>query len=342
MPTYNGEKFLRPAIEGILNQTLTNFELIVIDDASTDSTPRILAEIQDDRLILLRNDHNLGIAGATNEGLAVARGEYVALQDHDDVSLPHRFQTEVEFLTTHPGTALVGSDCVLIDGEGARVDVQVRPEDDLALRWELLLQNPFHHTSVMARLSVVREAGGYSSDPSLRFAEDYDFISRIALRHPVANIKEPLVLWRRHSATATSKNQSQQTLAGEIISFRNISAMNSAGDEQRNKFSGMRAFLLSPAGRIPELPARQVAEGLEFLCEIRETFYRFHSFPRSAVTKHRQALNWIWGKHAVALGLRAPWDWRSRVRIFFLGLQCLQSAFFASIWGFGGQPREPR
>src|SRR3984885_13637441 len=84
MPTYNGERLLPPAIESILNQTFPNFELIVIDDGSTDNTPRILTEFDDDRLIILTNDRNQDIAAATNRGISAARGEYVALQDHDD------------------------------------------------------------------------------------------------------------------------------------------------------------------------------------------------------------------------------------------------------------------
>src|SRR5574337_525468 len=90
MPTYNGERFLRAALESILGQSFRDFEVIVIDDGSTDSTPAILREFaaKDPRVIVLTNDHNLGIAGATNRGLAVARGEYIALHDHDDISLP--------------------------------------------------------------------------------------------------------------------------------------------------------------------------------------------------------------------------------------------------------------
>jgi glycosyltransferase involved in cell wall biosynthesis len=355
MPTYNGEKFLRPAIESILEQTFTDFELIVIDDASTDTTPRILAEFRDDRLLLFRNDCNLGIAGATNKGLAVARGEYLALQDHDDVSLPHRFQTQVAFLTAHPDVALVGSNCILIDGEGARVGIQVQPEDDLVLRWELLVRNPLHNTSIMARLSAIRETGGYSADPSFHFAEDYDFISRLAMRHRVANIKEPLVLWRRHSTTATWRNQSQQTLAAGAISFCNLcelDEMAASGNGARQKraeaeelylaYLGLRAFLLTPPRQFPTLPPEQVISGMKYLCEIRATFYRCYSFPRSAVTKHRRVLNWTWGKHAVALAVRAPWDWRSRLQIFFLGVRCLLAASFAAFWSPGTQPEEQR
>src|SRR5580658_530 len=115
MATYNGEKFLRPAIASILDQTFRDLELIVVDDASTDRTESILRDFKDDRMVVLRNHRNLGIAGATNRGLNAARGQYIALQDHDDISLPHRFQTQVEFLNSHPDIAVVGSAATLID-----------------------------------------------------------------------------------------------------------------------------------------------------------------------------------------------------------------------------------
>ncbi len=124
MPTYNGERFLRPAIESILNQTFRDFELIVIDDGSRDQTAEILREFaaRDNRILVLTNERNLGIAAATNRGLAAARGEFVALQDHDDISLPHRIQTELEFLHSHPEIALVGSAATLIDENGVAYD----------------------------------------------------------------------------------------------------------------------------------------------------------------------------------------------------------------------------
>jgi glycosyltransferase involved in cell wall biosynthesis len=141
MPTYNGERFLRPAIESILNQTFRDFELILIDDGSNDSTPRILADLKDkdkdNRLIVLTNQRNLGIAGATNRGLAAARGEYVALQDHDDISLPHRFQTQVDFLDSHPTVALVGSAATLIDENGVNHGDFPQPCEEIDLKWEL-------------------------------------------------------------------------------------------------------------------------------------------------------------------------------------------------------------
>jgi hypothetical protein len=113
-------------------------------------------------------------------------------------------------------------------------------------------------------------------------------------------------------------------------------------EELHRAYLGFRAFTLTPAGEFPTLPPEQVISGLRFLCESREDFYGLYGFPRSAVAKHRRALNWTWGKHATALAIRAPWDLRSRAEILWLGLQCLRSPFFARLAGFGRKSEEPR
>ena len=176
MGAYNGERFLRPAIESILSQTFRDFELIVIDDYSTDSTPRILREFKDARMRVLRNERNLGIAKTLNNGIAAARGEYVALQDHDDISWPTRLEYQVAFFDKHAQVGMVGSSCNVIDEVGTFVPHWPVEYDDVKLRWALLWRCPFFHTAVMVRRRAIEEVGGYSSDPRYRFAEDYDLM----------------------------------------------------------------------------------------------------------------------------------------------------------------------
>jgi hypothetical protein len=337
MPTYNGERFLRPAIESILNQTFRDFELIVIDDGSTDSTPRILTECHDTRLIVLTNGRNLGIAGATNRGLAAARGQYVALQDHDDISLPHRFQTQVDFLESHPDIALVGSAAKLIDENGAAYGDYIEPEDDIELKWEALFRCPISHTSVMTRRRILLDVGGYSTDTMLRVASDYDLLSRVVMRYRVANLRQPLVKWRRHPGATSVTHEHRQVSACEVISQRNIRQLGPRDDRpdlepnQQYRLEGSRAFLCTPAGQFPGLPPEQVISGLKFLCALRETFSRTYFPSGSASARLRRRLNWTWGKHAVALAFRARWDWRSRTQMLMLGMRCLPSATWAAV-----------
>jgi len=343
MPTYNGEKFLRPAIESILSQTFRDFELIVIDDASTDSTPNILREFHDERIALLRNERNLGIAGATNRGLAAARGEYIALQDHDDISLPQRLQTEVAFLSAHPDIAVVGSAATLIDDDGAAYADFPLPCDEIDIKWRLLfVGDPFHYTSIMARRSALLEIGGYAEDPAFQFSEAYEPFSRIAMHHRVANLPEILVLWRRHRGATSIQHRQAQTRSGEAISFRNVCLLadleeGNSGDPPLEKerrhpnYLGFKAFTSTPAGQLPILPGVQVVSGLKFFCKIQQIFYRTQRFPMMAVARHRRSLEWLWGKHAFALAVRAPWDWRSRAAMFGLGVELLGRAAWAAV-----------
>jgi hypothetical protein len=353
MPTYNGERFLRPAIESILNQTFRDFELIVVDDCSADSTPRILKEFKDERMVLLRNERNLGIAGATNRGLAAARGEYVALQDHDDISLLPRLQTEVEFLTAHPDIAVVGSAATLIDDEGMAYADFPLPCEEIDIKWRLLfVGDAFHYTSIMVKRSALLEIGGYGEDPAFRFAEAYDPFSRIAMHHRVANLPEILVLWRRHGGATSIQHAQAQARSGEAISFRNVCLLADlesgySGDpsldhEQRScDYAGFKAFTSTPEGQFPNMPGSQVVSGLKFFCDIQQIFYRTQRFSRVSVARHRKRMEWHWGKHALALAVRALWDWRSRAAMFVLGIRCIyRGARSAVVSGFA-TPSEP-
>lgn len=335
MPTYNGEKFLRSAIEGILNQTFRDFELIVVNDASTDGTSLTLATLNDNRLVVVTNEHNLGIAGATNKGLALARGRYVALQDHDDISLPRRFGAQVEFLDSHPDVALVGTAALQIDETGSVLESYIQPTDDFDLKWGLLYGCCFHHTSLMVRLGVILGEGGYREDSSFPFAPDYDLFSRIGARHLLANLAEPLVLWRRHSSNTSFSNAQQQKRSEILISFRNVCNLMNDSDRfaaaRYHDFLGLRAFLLTDAGKFPDLPPGQVIAGIHLLGDIESAFYRKYGFSGPAATKHRKKLNWTSGKHAMALAIRAPWDWRSRLCLLILGVLRLWSAAWATI-----------
>jgi glycosyltransferase involved in cell wall biosynthesis len=340
MPTYNGEKFLRPAIESILNQTFPDFELIVIDDGSIDSTPSILADYKgnDTRLIVLTSKRNLGIAGATNRGLAAARGKYLALQDHDDISLPHRLQTQVDFLDSNPDTALVASAATLIDDSGATQGDFPQPCNEIDLKWELLWSCPIHHTAVMMRRSAIVDVGGYPNDPALRFAEAWEPLAQIAMRYRIANLPDRLVLWRRHSAATSIQHRQQALAACEATVLRNIYRLSKphgadATFDLEFRYSGLRAFLYTPGVKPPQLPAQQVIAGLLLLCEVQERFYQINDFPRRLAARHRRTLNWSWGKHAVGLAMRAPWTWRCRVRILLLGVRLLSVWAWAVITG---------
>jgi hypothetical protein len=336
MPTYNGARFLREAVGSILNQTFRDHELIVVDDASTDSSPHILAEFNDDRMVIITNDRNLGIAGATNRGLAAARGEYVALQDHDDISLPRRLDVQVDFLRSHAKVSLVGSAATLIDEKGNAYDEYREPEDDIDLKWEVMFRCPFRHTTVMIRRKELLDIGGYSGDLENGSASDYDLLSRITMRSQVQNLREPLVLWRRHAEATSIRYQESQDKWRNAISARNIAAVvglvaDKAAEPQTSlanqQYGSLRAFFLMQAGQLPTIPPEEVIAGARLVADIQSVFYRAYRFPVSAVARHRRRTAWRCGKHAIALAARAPWDWRSRIRMSMAGVGCLFGAF---------------
>ena len=295
---------LRPAIESILKQTFRDFELIVIDDCSTDSTPQILREFKDDRMRVVRNERNLGIAVTLNKGVAIARGEYVALQDHDDVSLPARLECQVAFLDKNARVGMVGSNCSVIDEAGILVAHGPVEYDDINLRWGLLWYTMFFHTTLMVRRRAIEEVGGYSSDPQYRFAEDYDLMSRVALRHAVANIPQLLGCWRIHKTSASQLNVSQQEAAGRSISQRNICHLLGRDRMDPVCWQGVERFLYHPVRQQLDFTSAEVNCTLNFLTTIHETFCSKYGLAKREAAAHRLRVFWPWGKHALALSYR--------------------------------------
>jgi len=301
---YNGERFIRSAVESIVNQTFRDFELIVIDDCSTDGTVQILADLKDERLRVIRNERNLGIAKSLNTGLAVAKGEYVALQDHDDVSFPTRFECQVGFLDKHVQIGMVGSSYTVIDETGAAVMNCPVECDNLKLRWTLLWSNPFCHTTIMVRRRAIQEAGGYSPNKNYRFAEDYDMMSRVAVHFPVANISQPLGQWRRHSTAASRLHADQQLVSARLISQRNICELLKWDHIDIARWRGLERFLCQPVRQQLDLTSAEVNCTLNFLPTIHETFCSKYGFVKREAAAHRLRVFWSWGKHALALSYR--------------------------------------
>ena len=195
MPVHNGETFLRTTIDSVLAQTWQDFELLVVDDGSTDNSAAVAREYRDSRVRVERFEQNRGLSAALNHGLQMTAAPIVARQDADDVSRPDRLATQLAVLRTHPDIALIGSQARAIDREGRAIRMVRRPLEDRSIRWYALLDNPFIHTSVMFRRGAVLACGGFNAafDP---FSQDYALWWRIMQRHRVENLAEPLVDYR--------------------------------------------------------------------------------------------------------------------------------------------------
>lgn len=179
LTVYNGLPYVRTAVESVLNQTYDNFELVVIDDGSTDGTNEALEEYDDDRMHVYRQT-NRGRAPSLVRGVDLANGEYVAIIDADDIATPNRLKRQVEALEADPTLGLVGAAYLqrFEGGERTRYRPVNPPSSHEDIVRELPFRNPFAHSVVMYRRDVIREVGGYN--PSLTSCIDYDLWIRIA------------------------------------------------------------------------------------------------------------------------------------------------------------------
>lgn len=194
MGVHNEETHLKKAIDSVLNQTYENFEFIIVDDASADSSADIVRSYDDSRITLLENETNCGLTHSLNKALEHATGQYVARQDADDVSEPNRFERQIQFLERNEEVAVVGTGTTLIDGDGQAIDTRVgycNPSFE-----DFMRKGHFIHGSIMGRQSVFEAVGGY--DEFFRYAQDQELWLRLTRDHKLANIPDPLYRHRIH------------------------------------------------------------------------------------------------------------------------------------------------
>lgn len=195
VPVYGGEQTLAGALRSVLTQNMDGLEIIVLDDGSPDTSWHIACEIKDDRLITVRHP-NRGLAATLNRGVGLAKGRYIARQDQDDLVLAGRLEKQFAFLEAHPDVAMVGTWAQIYVGDIPTQRHHRHPCSNKTLKFELLFDNPFVHSSMMIRADVLREVGGYCEDKSRQPPEDYELWSRIARDHCVANLPEVLTVYR--------------------------------------------------------------------------------------------------------------------------------------------------
>jgi glycosyltransferase involved in cell wall biosynthesis len=218
MPVYNADDFVREATESILQQTFTDFEFIIIDDGSTDKSREILEELaRRDTRIRLVSRPNTGYTIALNEALQLARAQYVARMDADDISMPDRFEKQVKYLRTHPDCVLVGSRILTIDPFGSPL---YEPRHKLvheAIEAELLAGVGWaivHPASMMVR-EQIEAVGGYRAE--MEPSEDLDLFLRLSERGKIANLPEVLLRYRQHVKSVNHTRYEEQNHATRRI-----------------------------------------------------------------------------------------------------------------------------
>jgi glycosyltransferase involved in cell wall biosynthesis len=214
LPVYNAEVYLSESLESLFRQTYSDFEILAIDDASSDRSPAILADYakKDRRLRILTQPKNGGLVEALNLGLRSASGRYVIRQDADDRAHPDRIRKSLEHLERNPNTVLLGTWIHRMDASGRILGTQRFPVSDPEIRWQFLFRNPFAHSAVAFDREKALSIGGYAT--AALHAEDYDLWTRLASLGRLANLPEPLCEYRVHGNSVTGAMEARSASIG--------------------------------------------------------------------------------------------------------------------------------
>jgi glycosyltransferase involved in cell wall biosynthesis len=195
MPVFNGEKTLKVAIESVLYQTYSNFELIIIDDGSQDQSLAIIRQFSDKRIRSF-SQTNSGLAKTLNVAILHSNGDLIARQDQDDISMSTRIEKQVKRFNQNRDLVLLGTRGHIINDQGEQLGKIKVPIRNMDLKYLINFNNPFIHTSVMMRTKVLKEIGGYSEDSERQPPEDFELWGRIKELGEIENLKECLVKYR--------------------------------------------------------------------------------------------------------------------------------------------------
>lgn len=332
LPVHNGMPYLRQAVESILEQTFGDFELIIVDDASTDDTTRYLDGLLDARVRVIHNEQNLGVARSLNKAISTARGAYIARQDADDVSLPERLEAQVDYLDCHPEIAVLGSRATFIDADATAIGVWDVPAADIDIRWGLLFDNCVIHPSVMIRGSVLRVCGGYPEEPGLSRAEDYELWFRIGRCHRFANLEERLIRFRTHRGSVSNCYRGPQRQQVRRIVLANAAWTMGCCSVREQDYESVGLLLFSRPSFKLQLSAAALWSAVRFLRKLQCGFYTRGGFASGSRVIHRRRSQWTWGKHLVALSIRGRFDLLARITSLIVGAGLMGSSLRAYLF----------
>lgn len=220
MPVYNCELFVTEALNSILNQTFSNFEVLVIDDCSTDNTVSVIEKIKDERIVLIRKEINTGYTNSLNMGIVLARGEFIARMDGDDFSFPTRFAKQLEVFDQQPEVVLCGTSMII---SPSNVEM-VFPEEHTLINVALLDGNCFAHPSVMFRRSfVIKHQLRYN--PAFEPSEDFDLWTRMARHGNLHNLPQTLIRYRTHINQTSEIRRQEQRLKAQLVRENHLSSI---------------------------------------------------------------------------------------------------------------------
>jgi glycosyltransferase involved in cell wall biosynthesis len=205
LPVYNAEKFLRQAVDSVLNQTYANFEFLIYNDGSTDTSLDILNTYTDSRIKIRNFESNVGLIKLLNLAFTEAKGKYIARMDADDICLPTRFEEQINFLEKYPQFGICGTQCQIIDS----YNILAKPTEDIDLRWWIFKGSPLAHPSIMLRTSIMKEYNLEFKEHAY-VVEDFDLWWRMAFHTKMANLDKVLLKYRIHEQQESSAKQKIQ------------------------------------------------------------------------------------------------------------------------------------
>ena len=293
LPVYNCENFIRQSMDSILEQTFQNFEILVMNDGSTDRSKEIVCSYHDSRIRFIDGQINKGLTVVLNQGLKLAEGEFVARQDGDDFSIPHRLEVQVDYLEKHPEVVLLGSQAWVVDKDNRFKGVILdKPIGMLGIRWDLLFDNSFLHSTVMfRRQAILEKLNGY--DENYSFCEDYELWSRVAKENNVQNLPQRLIKYRRHPDSHSQSSPQKTIEENKKVIRRNIMGfMGSVVASDSDIDLIIRYRFGMPFDRISMSGLLRVLKGLE--SQYLESFPHARISQEFQVTVARQYLKILW------------------------------------------------
>lgn len=235
LPVYNAERFLRQAIESVLNQTYSNLELVIVNDCSKDSSLEIINELAklDSRIRVESNSENLKLSKTLNRAISLSNGKYLARMDADDISDPTRIEKQVRLLEQNQDVVVLGCDILIIDEENNKIGSRKYYGIDSEIRKRIFFFSPFCHPAIMIRRTAIDSAGMY--DDYFNPAEDYELYFRLGVVGRFMNINEPLFFYR---------------IVGNSMTHGNPIKMERKTIEIREKYCKHGFYYMSTAARL--------------------------------------------------------------------------------------------
>jgi len=317
MPVHNGERYIREAIDSILAQSFTGYELLIINDGSTDQSVEIIESYNEPRIRLIHNYSNLGLVPTLNWGLHLARGEFVARMDCDDISHPERLDMQVSYMDIHEDVAVCGS---WIKAFGSQHFVKKYPLTDDRIRAHMLFENALAHPSVMMRRNVfISERLFY--DVAYTRAEDYELWTRVPASYKLANIGRILLYYRMHRQQVSAEFISDQSDVTCAIRKKQLNGLDMDLSEES---SGLHMKI---SQKKPELSISFLDSAAVWLMALQEKNVHKESYDCKALSEMTGMYWWETCFHATTLGFcvwkryfKSPLNRQARVSLTYLVL----------------------